>query len=117
MASPAGCSPAADRYTIPMAGKCASPEYVMDITERKRVEEALQKSEEKYRTLFQSIVEGFCLIEVLFDDDLRPNDYLFLEISPSFESQNRFEKCARKGSANWRRSTNRGGSRYSAMSH
>ena len=30
--------------------------------------EQLRESEEKYRALFDSIDEGFCVIEVLFDD-------------------------------------------------
>lgn len=56
-----------------------------DITQRKRAEIALRQSEEKYRTLFNSIDEGFCVIEVLFDKDNKPNDYRFWEINPSFE--------------------------------
>ena len=40
---------------------------IRDITERKRAEEEFRKSEEKYRTLFDSIDEGVCTIEVLFD--------------------------------------------------
>ena len=35
--------------------------------ERKRAEEALRESEASYRMLFDSIDEGFCIIEVLFD--------------------------------------------------
>ncbi|MHB9130227.1 MAG: PAS domain-containing sensor histidine kinase [Armatimonadota bacterium] len=49
--------------------------------------ETLRESEEKYRTLFNSIDEGFCIIEVLFDEQERPIDYRFLEINPSFEEQ------------------------------
>ncbi len=60
---------------------------VRDITERKRVEEALVKSEVKYRTLFDKIDEGFCVIEVLFDEADCPVDYRFLEINADFERQ------------------------------
>jgi PAS domain S-box-containing protein len=59
--------------------------YFQNISERKYAEEALRKSEEKYRTLFDSIDEGFCVIEVLFDENEKPIDYRFLEINPSFE--------------------------------
>ncbi|MBD2101964.1 ATP-binding protein [Leptolyngbya sp. FACHB-261] len=58
-----------------------------DITEHKQTGEALGRSEERYRTLFESIDEGFCVIEMLFDENGTPNDYRFLEISPSFVSQ------------------------------
>ena len=57
----------------------------IDITERKKAEEKLRQSEEKYRTLFDSIDEGFCVIEMLFDDDGKPFDYRFLEANPVFE--------------------------------
>lgn len=57
------------------------------LAERQRQHEELQKSEERYRTLFESIDEGFCTIEVLFDDNLKPVDYRFLAVNPSFERQ------------------------------
>jgi PAS domain S-box-containing protein len=60
---------------------------IRDITERKHVEEALRQNEERYRTLFNSIDEGFCVVEVLFDENARPVDYRFLELNPSFEKQ------------------------------
>lgn len=49
-----------------------------DITERRQVEA-------RYRTLFASIDEGFCVIDVLFDADGRPCDYRFCEANPAFE--------------------------------
>ncbi|MGE5098038.1 MAG: ATP-binding protein, partial [Betaproteobacteria bacterium] len=45
------------------------------------------ESDAKYRTLFDSIDEGFCVIKVLFDADGTPVDYVFLETNPSFERQ------------------------------
>ena len=51
------------------------------------MEEALSRSEAKYRSLFDSIDEGFCTIEVLFDDSAKPLDYRFLEINSAFERQ------------------------------
>jgi PAS domain S-box-containing protein len=43
--------------------------------------------EERYRSLFESIDDGFCLIEMLFDQNGQPIDYRFLETNPAFEKQ------------------------------
>ena len=53
--------------------------------ERARAEGALRASEEKYRTLFNSIDEGFCVFEMIYDDGGAPVDYRFVEVNPAFE--------------------------------
>jgi PAS domain S-box-containing protein len=50
-------------------------------------EEAGDESEARYRTLFETLIEGFCTIEMIFDADGKPVDYRFLEINPAFEKQ------------------------------
>ena len=49
--------------------------------------ESLKESQEHYLTLFNSIDEGFCTVEVIFDDNEHPIDYRFLELNPAFEKQ------------------------------
>ncbi|MDD4248673.1 MAG: PAS domain S-box protein, partial [Methanosarcina sp.] len=55
--------------------------------EFKQAEKALSESEEKYQTLFNSIDEGFCIIEMIFDANGKPVDYRFLETNSAFEKQ------------------------------
>lgn len=56
-----------------------------NITERKKAEETLRKSEERYRTLFNGMTEGFALHEIICDENDEPCDYRFLDINPAFE--------------------------------
>ena len=66
----------------------------LELEVKKRTDEledsyaSLRESEEHYQTLFNSIDEGFCTIEVIFDQDNNPIDYRFLEINPAFEGTN-----------------------------
>ncbi len=59
----------------------------LDVTERRKEQAALHESEERYRTLFESMDEGFCTIEMLFDDAGNPVDYRFLTVNPAFAKQ------------------------------
>lgn len=56
-----------------------------EIMVRKEVEESLRMSEERYRSLFSGMTEGFALHEIMLDENGKPCDYLFLDINPAFE--------------------------------
>jgi PAS domain S-box-containing protein len=56
-----------------------------DVTQQKQTELALRTSEERYRTLFETMEDGFCVIELLFDHNDNPVDYRFIELNPAFE--------------------------------
>jgi diguanylate cyclase (GGDEF)-like protein/PAS domain S-box-containing protein len=47
-----------------MRGKQLLYSIIHDITERKEAEEALRQSEEKYRTILESIEEGYCEVDL-----------------------------------------------------
>jgi diguanylate cyclase (GGDEF)-like protein/PAS domain S-box-containing protein len=64
--------------------------YFSDISEQVWARHALAVSENRYRTLFESIDEGFCILQVIFDDDDRPIDYRYVEINPVFERHTGF---------------------------
>ncbi|WP_410507719.1 PAS domain S-box protein [Methanosarcina hadiensis] len=57
------------------------------IIKHKRKEEELLQSKFRYQTLFNSIEEGFCVIEMIFDENGKPVDYRFLETNSAFEKQ------------------------------
>ncbi len=44
-----------------------------------------ETSDQRYRALLESIDVGFCIIEMLFDEQNRPHDYRFVEYNPAFE--------------------------------
>jgi PAS domain S-box-containing protein len=48
---------------------------------------ATQKATDKYLTLFNNMDQGFCIIEVMFDEKGMACDYRFLEVNPVFEKQ------------------------------
>ncbi len=57
----------------------------LDITEEFYTSEALKKSRKEYQMLFDKMIDGFALHEIICDDKGEPIDYRFLEVNPSFE--------------------------------
>lgn len=47
----------------------------------------LKVAHERYTTLLNSMDQGFCTVEVIFDADNQPVDFRFLEINDAFEKQ------------------------------
>ena len=60
---------------------------VSDIDDAKRTADALRASEARYRSLFQSIDDGYALIEFLPRVDGQQPDFRFVEVNASFERQ------------------------------
>ena len=60
---------------------------INDVSDRKEAEEKLYESEEIHRSLFNSIDEGFCIMEMVYDAHKKPVDFRYLAINPSFEKQ------------------------------
>jgi PAS domain S-box-containing protein len=82
-----GVNPRSPRHWTPedvalvegVAGRCWSE------VERARAEAAVRESEEKYRVLFDTMGEGYGVIEVIRDAAGRPVDLRYLEFNRSFE--------------------------------
>ncbi len=56
-----------------------------DVTDFKRATAALRASEENYRLLFDGMLDGFALHEIICDAAGRAVDYRFLSVNPAFE--------------------------------
>ena len=67
-----------------MDGKPTALIVGQDISNLKHTEEALQRSEERFRTLFESLAAGSCIDELIYDSG-KAVDYRILDVNPAYE--------------------------------
>jgi PAS domain S-box-containing protein len=58
---------------------------IQDVTQRKRAEEALRRSEESFRSLLGNMAEGVALHEMVLDASGRPSNYRIVDCNPQYE--------------------------------
>ncbi len=56
-----------------------------DVTDLRKTEEAIRKSEMEYHSLFENMPNGFAYHKIVTDKNNKPIDYIFLEINSAFE--------------------------------
>ena len=64
---------------------------ITNITDRVQTRQALRKSEEKYKLLFNEMISGFALHELIFDRQGKPIDTRILEINKTIERYTGFK--------------------------
>jgi PAS domain S-box-containing protein len=57
------------------------------ITETTRTIVAQRETEDRYRMLFEALDQGFCVVDVVFDERAHPIDYVFVEVNSAFTAQ------------------------------
>jgi len=84
-----------DGYSFPMeiavsemrlGGQRYFTGVLRNITARKLAEATALESEYRYRNLFNTIDEGFCILEMIYEND-KAVDFRFVEVNPSYEKQ------------------------------
>jgi PAS domain S-box-containing protein len=57
----------------------------INVDEKKKAEEKLKLSEEKYRSLFENMINGYAYCRMIFDNEDQPVDFAYLEVNAAFE--------------------------------
>ena len=107
-----------DSIGVEVKGKRVMRTVVTDTTERKRTEEALRQSEQRYHSLFENMLDGFAHCKMLFDDHGRPVDFVYLDVNSAFGRltglENVVGKNSHRGDSRDQRVTSRNYLRFTA---
>jgi PAS domain S-box-containing protein len=59
--------------------------FIIDITDRKKAENILRESENRYRGLFDNMLNGFAYCKIVNEENAKP-DFIYLEVNDAFEN-------------------------------
>ncbi len=82
----------------PLSGGCMTPgsseeteeryrQAMLDMSDMRVAQTELRQSEERFRTILETVESAFAIVDVKFDADDQPIDYRFVEANPAFERQ------------------------------
>lgn len=73
------------QHELTEAAERLNSQLLVEMPERKQVEAALREAEGSYHDLFNSMDEGFCVIEKIATAKRAVSDYRYMETNPAFE--------------------------------
>ncbi len=71
-------------FSLKVNGKTTILAIARDITKRKRADEALRRSDQKFRSIFEHMAAASCFDEIVYEDG-KPVDYRIIDVNPSYE--------------------------------
>ncbi len=60
---------------------------IKEFTDRESTEERLRESEAQYRLLFEKMISGFSLLEMIYDDNDEPVDCRYVQVNPAHRKE------------------------------
>ena len=56
----------------------------------------MRQTEETYRSLFERIDEGYCIIQLLYNEHHQPVNWIYIDLNPAFEKNNGYHNAIDK---------------------
>jgi len=75
-----------NNHIFELNGKQVAIAVGRDVTERKKSEKALVESENRYRSLFENMLEGFLLAKMVFNSEGEPVNWIHLAVNQSYRT-------------------------------